>query len=268
MLYLSANRNEVVLSEYIQEKNIQRIVAGREGGNVLTITNLDDEVRFSIKASDSSGIALSVSLTLSGFSNLLGKLLEIETGTMASTPIKSVMTLLPKSKSDLPKKSALPENIDDMSAGRKKPESKPKNVKRKTVVPQRGWTDEEEEELVQMIRAGMSDKQIAEKTGRTNASIRNRRHYPTIKSILLGQSKKGSETQFKSGSWSEAETAELARRVVAGQTDVEISEVMKRSYVSVRDKRRSREAQKLILEQSSKQQALELAAEEDDGSAS
>jgi hypothetical protein len=268
MLCLSANRNEVVLSEYIQEKNIQRIVAGREGGNVLTITNLDDEVRFSIKASDSSGIALSVSLTLSGFSNLLGKLLEIETGTMASTPIKSVMTLLPKPKSDLPKKSALPENIDDMSVEHKKRGPKPKNEKGKRAVPQRGWSDDEEAELVQMIRAGMSDKQIAEKTGRTDSAVRNRRHYPTIKSILLGQSKKGSEAQFKSGLWSEAEVAELARRVVAGQTDPEIAEIMKRSYVAIRDKRRSREAQKLILEQSSKQQALELAAEEDNGSAS
>jgi hypothetical protein len=268
MLCLSVNRNEVALSEYIQEKNIQRIVAGREGGSVLTITNLDDEVRFSIKAGDSSGIALSISLSPDGFSNLMGKLLEIETGTMASTPIKPVMMRLPKSRSDLPKKSALPENIDDMSMEHKKRGPKPKNEKRKSAVPQRGWTGEEEAELVQMIRSGMSDRQIAEKTGRTDAAIRNRRHYPTVKSILTGQSNTGADAQFKLGTWTDDEIAELVRRVVAGQTDVEISEIMKRGYTSIRDKRRSRKVQKLIVEQTSKQQALELAAEEDDGSAS
>jgi hypothetical protein len=251
------------LSEFITERTIQRIVAGREEGNTLTITNLDGEVRFSIKSHVDPKNILSVSFSGAGFSDLVDRMLRIDTEEFDRS-ISPVQQKIPQMAQVAVKKSVLPENIDELGSGRGKLVPKKKNNPSGFIKPKKAWTKQDEQELVEMTKSGKSDSEIAKITGRSYSSVRNRRHYHTVRDLIAR--KYNPTVEVKSGVWSEAELEELVRRVIAGEGDVDIGRAMNRSKIAVRDKRRSSVMKKRILEASEKQQSLELEAEEDNGS--
>jgi hypothetical protein len=253
------------LSEFLEEKTIQRIVTGKEGGNVLSITNLDGEVIFAIKSAADPNNILPVPLTRLGFTNLLNKLLEIETEVVTQVPPKQIIKL-PKTNNAGPKKSLLPENIDDLS------DDSPKNVGGKKngrsgpiIQPSKIWSKEEDQKLIDMVKGGIEDNEIAEIFGRSVSSIKNRKSIKKVSELVFG--KKSPPGNYKSGIWSDDDLSELVKLSASGKSDMEIGLVLNRSPVSVRDKRRSTPIKKLIQAEKSRQKSFELEQEENNGAA-
>jgi transposase len=243
----------VIVSEYVQDKTIQRIVAGREGGNTLTITNMDGEVQFSIREHGNPGNTQIVSLSGKGFNNLLTRILtlDVEEVDFSSLPaqVREHTQHPPEAK-----KLSLPENLDDLdlSKSRKSLGSSAQNSEKQLV----RWTKDEDERLVELIRSGKTDKEAAEIMGRSESSIGNRKMKirPTHK--IPKKYKKNGASKASLNAWSDEQTSELVRRAAMGEGNEHIAIAIGRSPISVRDKRRVPLIKDMIEE--AKQETLQL----------
>ncbi len=224
------------MSEYINESTIQRIKVGREGENSLTITVMDDEVQFSIKDQSHP-----VCLTKSGFEALLTRLLEIDVGgiDIPAAPIQVIPRII---QSASVKKSALPENIDDLAPA-KSGKSPVRTRAKSTRVP---WSDKDEKQLVDLVKARRTVKEIGEIIGRTEKAVGNRKLKLRLTSHYV---KKPPRKQRRGGIqklWTEEEAAELLKRVLARETDKQIGKALGRSDISIRDRKRSQKFKEMM----------------------
>ena len=260
--HLTASK-EAILSEYIEEKTIQRIVIGREGGDALMITNLDGEVQFSVRGASVARDIQIVSLTWRAFASLLDKLL-----TMDVEARHQISSEKPKQKDLLlTNKSALPENIDEF--GPTTVGSPPKRIKKsdesKTL---RVWTDEDKKKLQELVESGLDSSEIAKILDRTDSSIKNKIGKIKISKIVLRKHKTnitGKKVKNAFGPWMPDETDDLVKRVLAGESNESISRAIGRSEISVRDRKRSKIVMDLLKNATPHLNEPELDLEENNG---
>jgi len=161
---------EVELSEFIEEQIVKRIVAGREGGNVLSVTNFSDRIEFSISNGSNS---FSVSLTRPTFDALLNWM-----------EYHDPSVEIPRNISSSPEKSEY---------FKKKKESSPKMKARRESrigVPVNLWTSQQISEMVRRHIDGESNEEISKHIPRSSLAIRDKLRSPAVVKMISGMKKK------------------------------------------------------------------------------
>lgn len=152
------------MSEFIEEQIVKRVVVGREGGNVLSVTNFSDRVEFSISNGTST---FPVSLTGPTFEALLDWMMKSGVSEYPRKPRSPISESAPESKFKNQQKKTQTPKMKAYTSSR-------------SGVPRNPWTKDQIEQLVKRIVAGESPEQISIAISRSLLAIRDKRRAPEV----------------------------------------------------------------------------------------
>jgi transcriptional regulator len=104
-------------------------------------------------------------------------------------------------------------------------------MKRKHTEKRKNWYIDEEQELYRLVNEGYNSKEIADKLGRTESSVRSKRNTMDIKMPA------GRYRYLRDSVWTDDDVATLIKMTKEGYTDKEIGKTIGRSVAAVCQKR-------------------------------